>query len=300
MDINDPEYETVFTALSISQFGGYLTRTYEGTYSCRMSLLYYIIISMTPKKPNEKPINYIERLYAIARLCLDDRLLSTFIRGNSPREIGCIPIHSERDEVVSTIFDPTAPSSTIYPMALVNITDPTKYQINHFFAIVKLGDNFFIVSSYGCDVLYSSQSMVQISRRDFDKFIAAINIHNNSKIDEYMTNFFFPPESLKPTAYHIDDDTKKKTSYPSQVGVTTELEFYQNYKHQFFYCPRLIGEVNRIIGESDAVLGAESKSGGRRRKKSVKGRTKGNKRNKKTKRDKRTKRDKKTKRNKKN
>ena len=123
MDINDPGYEKVFTGLGISHFGGYSTRGYAGTYSCRMSLLFYIIISMTPKTPNETQIKYIERLDAIARLCLADRLLSTFIRENSPREIGCIPIPVESDNrVVRTIFDPTAPSSTIYPIALVNIT----------------------------------------------------------------------------------------------------------------------------------------------------------------------------------
>lgn len=268
MNANDAEYQHVFIDLSATYFNKQRTTSYFGTYSCRASLLFYIIIYITWDLRTTQSSKYIDHLVAIVNACYRNSSISRFISENFPYSIDHVSIENG---MTTTILNSEAPSSTIYPMGLVNISDgnPRKHVINHFFAIVRLGSDFFIVSSYGCDTAYARQSMIAVDKVQFNSFIVALNSNNFEGFSPFMAEYFFPREQLKPKAYVRDKDTfsrPKEISFTPDVGVHAELEFYKEGDYKCFYFPSFVQEVRRVISESEL----ESKAGGGRKKKSRK------------------------------
>lgn len=265
MDTNDAEYKDVFIDLCATLFKKKRTSKYVGTYSCRASLLLYIIISITW---GSRDRNYIARLISIAETCYEDTVIINFISKNYPYDIGGVPIDNDSER----IFNPSISGlPIIYPMGLVNVSDPNKkkHVINHFFAIVQQGSNLFIVSSYGCDSACASQSMILLPLGEFVAFIAALNSNDFNRFTPFMEKYFFPIDYLMQIVYFLDKDTHSRSrqmSFTPDVGVPKELESYRENVFKCFYFPTLVAQVQRVISGGEP----ESKAGGGRKKRSRK------------------------------
>ena len=316
----DDNYKRIYTQLSSERPN---TRVNAGAIGCGMSLLCYIIISLrwgefvesdfSPEKQSvtSNLFTKIENLKIILESCKTDHKVNSFVganllvnqveKGHKVEEVRVkasrvnIPIYSM---LLRGLRGYDENSCAIFPMALAFKNEYTnnKLVINHFFAIIKRGTSFSIVSSYGSVVVCAEQSEKSLDEGELNDFIDAINKpvyepNDLATINEFMTKFFFDERSLIKYVRSVGESITKKgitkttfTTTPSAEGVVQELMHY-NPKFECWFCPDFFDDVKGVVdsfgplvpriedaGSTKAHVGGKRKTKTKKRKKVRKGR----------------------------
>jgi hypothetical protein len=130
--------------------------------------------------------------------------------------------------------------------------------INHYFSIVDIGRKFYIISSYGSDVVMISQKIVPLDLREFQNIINAFNgIGSIQQRNRYIIDFFykyFLPDGM--TVYSRDEGSGKKLVHTPKKGASLEVSDYlfKESGHQkeckFFYFPEFVDDIADIISDN--------------------------------------------------
>ena len=279
-DINSEKYKEIYK--NVGTKCGIVTRMERGHIACKTSQLIYIIITLlwkyikdldiSPKKLLDftKEVNRLydicvsEQYPAIRNLSLNGQPINPFTQINDTRFLD--------------------PRIKIYTMGLVHTNNSLESRgqfpngvINHFFLIIKIERTFYIISSYGSDVVMISQKIVPLDLREFQNIINAFNgigsiEERNRDIIDFFYKYFLPDGM---TTYSIDEGSGKKLVHPAKKGASLEVSDYifkeSSYQKEFkfFYFPEFVNNITAIISSNINEEFLES-SGGKKIKKTKK------------------------------
>ena len=148
-------------------------RNSVGCTSCKMSALLYILIH---RLPNPTPL-LIETKFQelISNKTLYQLLLNYAIGGS---------------RIITTEF---LTEGDVWYMGLVTPSRDSSIReniIHHYFLIVRKQDTYWIVSSYGCDIVHMKQSETPVTIQDIETFIYALQCNQCKSIRTFIKKHF--------------------------------------------------------------------------------------------------------------
>ena len=264
-DVNSAEYETIFT--NVETKCKIVLRSERGPIACKKSQLIYIIIALMWKyivglkqKPQPILIAFAREVNRLYDICVSER--HPAIREFSLNQQPILPF----TPVLDLSFLSRGNAIKIYTMGIVhtNLSQEWSRQfpngvINHYFLIINNGRNeFFIISSYGSDIVKIGQKQVSLDLREFQNIINAFNgvgsIPDRNKIIIDFFYKYFLPDGMK--TYSIDEGSGKKKVHTPKEGASLEVSDYLfkdsgNQKlYNFVYFPEFVDNISGIISDN--------------------------------------------------
>ena len=280
-DINSEKYKEIYK--NVETRCGIVTRMERGHIACKTSQLMYIIIALLWKYikdldilPKKKLLDFTKEVNRLYDICVSEQYPA--IRNFSLNGQPINPFTQIND---TRFLDPRI---KIYTMGLVHTNNSLESRdqfpngvINHFFLIIKIERTFYIISSYGSDIVMISQKMVPLDLSEFQNIINAFNgVGSIQQRNRYIIDFFykyFLPDGM--TTYSIDEGTDKKLVHPPKKGASLEVSDYlfkeSDYQkeYKFFYFPEFVDNIAAIIS-SNINEGFLESSGGKKIKRTKK------------------------------
>lgn len=264
--VNSEEYEIIFT--NVETKCGIVLRSEKGPIACKKSQLIYIIIALMWKyivglkqKPQSVLIAFAREVNRLFDICVSDRYpaVQEFSLNGQPI-LPFIPVND------LSFLSRRRGDIKIYTMGLVHTNPSVEWSrqfpngvINHYFLIVNNGQNeFFIISSYGSDVVKIGQKITLLDLREFQNIINAFNgVGSIEEKNNYIIDFFykyFLPDGM--TVYSRDEGSGKKLVHTPKKGASLEVSDYlfkeSGYQKEckFFYFPEFVDNIANIISDN--------------------------------------------------
>jgi len=266
--LDNPQYKDIYIKLSTSRCKLSIARSY-GQLSCRISQLLFMLIALSW----EEDLNRIKLQAKITNLlkkyddCINDPALSRLYDKNDPRDVDYIPL--SRDSLERYIFREPNRAINIFPMAIVLFMEADSFKreypyghITHYFLLIRRGDSFSIISSYGSDNVTIPQQELIIEPAEFSSFIDAVHSNNYGIILPLIRKYFLLNGVVTQYIDTESESRKKTITVEVEEGARKELEYYSDKIIRIYYF------TNLVDGYIKAIL--EETSGGKKYKKIIK------------------------------
>jgi hypothetical protein len=221
-------YEDLFQQSSTD---GYWLRSSIGTTSCKMSALIYMIIHllMGQVPPSRIPlltrkiIHYITKTEDTSTQDLKKIMSNHSVNGK---------------EITDTTF---LKDNTMWYVGLVKKSHDTfENIIDHYFVIVKEGESYKTISSYGCSLVYMKQYEKPLDLDELDAFIKALQQEVRTRatkqlIRDFMIKYFLHLDHYVEKEVEPDENEGRSTTDPTLRD--TEVEGYVTSKYHMEFYP---------------------------------------------------------------
>jgi len=272
-DINSEKYKEIYK--NVATKCKIVRKSEKGIIGCKSSQLIYIIIALLWNNIsclevidhfNPKYADYLKKITDFSEIVI--RLYDICVSYTEPDiegfSINLKPIIPFIEVDNTKFLDTRYHRTKIYTMGLVFTNNNNKDThpdgvINHYFSIVDIGRKFYIISSYGSDVVSVPQKIVELDLREFQKIIDAFNgVGSVSERNIFITSFFnkyFLPDGR--TIYSRDEESGKKLIHPPEEGARLEIADYLfndsgfQKEYKFYYFPEFVNNVNQIILDNE-------------------------------------------------
>lgn len=255
--LDNEEYKHIYMKMSTAGCKLPITK-HIGFVSCRVSQLVFMLIALSwqdnlNSEELKRKIAFLQKSYDE---CIKDQALSRLYEKNDPRRVDFIPL--SRDSLDIYIFRQSNRTINIFPMAIVLFMDDDSFKseypyghITHYFLLIRRGDSFSIISSYGSDNVTIPQQELIINPEEFAAFIDAVSINNYEIILPLIRKYFLLNGVV--TRY-IDTESasrKKTITVEPEEGARKELEYYSDKTIRIYYFTNLVdGFIKEILQET--------------------------------------------------
>lgn len=245
-----------------------MLKSCKGTTSCRMSALQSIIINLLIEKKRDKLLYEIlnediirELTGKIAKLDYTTTPDMDMSISDLKRILANESIHGTKIDT-SDYFEDTR---NHWFLGLVKHSQDPSVSYNiiaHYFYIKKEDDGFHIISTYGCDRVYMTQSDKVVTLEELQRFLTALETNSpahdetvDSKqiISDFISTFFLDP------SFYIE----QKTNFENTGRHTTDLSLRGDEVNEYLYTKcwvedfPIIGTLETIIDHELAQLKSE-------------------------------------------
>lgn len=263
--LDNPQYNYMYIKMSTAGCKLSLTKSI-GTVSCRVSQIIFMLIALSWEDNLNRTKLQAKIVYLLQKydVCINDPVLSRLYVMNDPQQVDYIQLST--DSLDRYIFYQSNPEIKIFPMAIVLFMEDDTFRhqypnghITHYFSLIRRGDSFSIISTYGSPNVTIPQQELIIDPAEFSTFIDAVNIKNYAIILPLIRKYFLSNGVV--TQYKDTDSgpRSKKITVEPEEGAMKELEYYRDKTIAIYYFSNLIDDFFKEI--------LNSSSGGKKYKK---------------------------------
>jgi len=255
--LDDSQYKDIYMKVSTARCKLSVTKSY-GQVSCRVSQLLFMLIALSWEGHLNRSKLQAKITYLIEKYdeCIRDPALSRLYVENDPRQVEYIGLTT--DSLYRYIFHQANMAINIFPMAIVLFMEDDMFMhqypnghITHYFLLIRRGDSFSIISTYGSPNVTIPQQELPIDPAEFATFIDAVNRKNFAIILPLIKKYFLLNGVV---TQYTDTDSgprKKIITVEPEAGAVKELEYYSNKTISIYYFPTLVDDyIKAILAET--------------------------------------------------
>jgi hypothetical protein len=266
--IEDPTYREIYLQYS-AETKKYKSlsmplRSTRGVIGCRFSaFIYFCIVLLWNQFPKNKSGNrnikgFSTKLMKVFDLKQIDAFEHEFLKdtlvGNKVTP-DVVPIHTISDMDID------------FPIIFLGITHTTpggEKFFSHYFILRKEGENYFIISSYGSDLVSIQQYETPVSIKSMNQFINDMKEDEKSEECKLFMKKHFLSQTFAVPGEIMDDEAELSGPKSSMEAIDAEIGHYEGSGMEVVYIPGMKGYIEELI---------EKIKGGKRTKRKYKRRT---------------------------
>jgi len=203
-------------------------RNSVGSTSCKMSAILYILIHSLE---NPTPLLIETKFQEIISNKTLYRLLLNYAIGGS--------------QIVNTKF---LTEGNVWYMGLVTPSRDSSIReniIHHYFLIVRKQDTYWIVSSYGCDLVHMKQSETHVTIQDIETFIYALQCNQRKRIRTFIKKHFLNQQNYVKRYVDASENDGRTTTDLSLLDEEVNSYVKQPYWMEWYsYVPAIVIKTN--------------------------------------------------------